>query len=100
MDPGNCNICYKYFDSIKDRNIHIQRMHIYGIKHFKCLNCNNKDNIVKAFKKLGVYLRQKDAEWGLHFSVGFYNFGDHYGVTWKGAVFTCLCQEGRGYSDV
>ena len=27
-----------------------------GTKDFKCPNCNNKDNIVKTFKKLGVYL--------------------------------------------
>ena len=71
MDPGNCNICYKYTDNIVERNNHIQRMHTYGTEHFKCPNCTNKDNIVKTIKKLGVYLPQKDVEWELNSSAGF-----------------------------
>ena len=51
-----------------------------GTEQCKCPNCNNKDNIVKAFEKLGVYLPQKDAEWELPSRAGFYNYGDHYVV--------------------
>ena len=71
-----------------------------GTEHFKCPNCNNKDNIVKTFKKLGVYLPLNDAEWKLSSSAGFYNYGDHHVVTWRCAASTCFWQEGRGYSDV
>ena len=30
VDPGNCNICHKYFASKVKLNIHIQKNHTYG----------------------------------------------------------------------
>ena len=43
VDPGNCDICRKYFDSIVKRNIHIQRMHTYGPEKqqrtYECVTC-------------------------------------------------------------
>ena len=59
-----------------------------GTEHSKCPNCNNKD------------LPQKDMEWELPSSAGFYNFADHYVMARRCAVATCRCEEGRGYSDV
>ena len=63
-------------------------------------NLNVQTATTRIFKKLGVYLPQKDTEWELPSSAGFYNYGDRYVVSRRWAASTCIWQEGRGYSEV
>ena len=58
MDPGNCNTCHKYFDSIVKRNIHIQRMHTYGPEKqqrtYECVTCGK---VLRTRSNLSQHMR-------------------------------------------
>ena len=56
---------------------------------------------MKEFKKLGIYVPQKDAEWELPTSSDFYNFKDMYVITRLCSVRMCLnhSKEGRSYNE-
>ena len=66
-----------------------------GTQHFKCPNCNNKEAIAREFKKLGIYLPQKDAEWELPSYSSFYNFQEMYLTVRRCAVAQCWSEGGR-----
>ena len=65
MEPGNCNICHKYFDSIVKTNIHIQRTHTYGPEKqqrtYECVTCgkgirtrSNLSQHMRSHNKIGM----------------------------------------------
>ena len=85
----DCVICYEKVDQVLEnfkkirapccgRHFHrdcVQRFAMTsGTQHFKCPNCNNQEEITKEFKKNGVYIPYKDAEWG---AVSLYARYDH-----------------------
>eukprot|EP00092_Neocalanus_flemingeri_P011468 GFUD01012360.1.p1 GENE.GFUD01012360.1~~GFUD01012360.1.p1 ORF type:complete len:1412 (-),score=414.50 GFUD01012360.1:12-4247(-) len=114
----DCVICYETVEQEKMENFrrvrapccgrHLHRNCVQrfamssGTQHFKCPNCNNKDDILKDFKKLGIYIPYKDAEWELPAQSSFYNFQDMYVQTKRCFVKECICkeEEGRSYNDV
>ena len=73
-----------------------------GTQHFKCPNCNNVHDIIKDFKKCGVYFAYKDAEWELPAQSSFYNFQDMYIQTKRCNVKNCISKEieGRNFNGV
>ena len=71
-----------------------------GTQHFKCPNCNNKEAIAREFKKLGIYLPQKDAEWELPSYSSFYNFQEMYLTVRRCAVAQCWSEGGRDLAEV
>jgi len=114
---ADCVICYEKVDIARKvfkrirapccgRHLHrdcVQRFAMTsGTQHFKCPNCNNHELITKEFKKAGVYIPYKDAEWELPAQSSFYNFQDMYVQTKRCSVKECLCKEkeGRSFNDV
>ena len=114
---ADCVICYEKVDITRKiikrirapccgRHLHrdcVQRFAMTsGTQHFKCPNCNNHESITKEFKKAGVYIPYKDAEWELPAQSSFYNFQDMYVQTKRCSVKECLCKEkdGRSFNDV
>ena len=52
-----------------------------GSEHFKCAACNNKQQIVKEFLRMGIYFPHKDADWEQPDNSEFYNYqgqGSYY----------------------
>ena len=112
---ADCVICYEKVDIAgkKDfkrirapccgRHLHrdcVQRFAMAsGTQHFKCPNCNNHETITKDFKKAGIYIPYKDAEWEQPAQSSFYNFQDMYMQTRRCSAKECLCKEkdGKGY---
>ena len=45
-----------------------------GSEHFKCAACNNKQQIVKEFLRMGIYFPHKDADWEQPDNSEFYNY--------------------------
>ena len=48
-----------------------------GSEHFKCAACNNKQQIVKEFLRMGIYFPHKDADWEQPDNSEFYNYQGH-----------------------
>ena len=68
MNNNNCAICGKNFQNVQDSNEHIIPNAIGGrkkIKHFICVNCNNKTGtewdaeLIKQLEPMCLYLRVK-----------------------------------------
>ena len=53
VDPGNCNICHKYFASKVKLNIHIQKNHACGPeKQLRMYLCETCGEVLKARSNL------------------------------------------------
>ncbi len=81
--------CYHWYH----RECVVKQSYHAAKHHFKCSNCNNRDEFVKEMKKFGVYVPSRDASWEKN-----NRFEDLYQRNYSCGAKKCNCRKGRQHN--
>ncbi|XP_054162580.1 G2/M phase-specific E3 ubiquitin-protein ligase-like [Oppia nitens] len=71
----------------------IKQAYHQGKHHFKCPNCNNRDEFIIEMKDFGIHVPSRDASWE-----DGNNFADLYDRSHKCSAEMCFSKKGREYN--